>query len=73
MANQDQILQIATMILPLAIGFVKEHQAQGGSIPAEGTPEFAEYMAQLNAHIAQHADAIVEDIERMQREHPRTT
>jgi hypothetical protein len=72
MANQDQILQIANIVAPLIIGFVKSHHKQTSDIPEEGTPEYAAYLAQLEQHIEQHADAVVADIERMQREHPRT-
>lgn len=59
----DQVISIANVLVPTILGFIREHRAaNGGAIPT---------IDEINAHIAQHADAVVEDIERMQRVHPR--
>jgi hypothetical protein len=59
----DQVISIANVLVPSILGFIQEHRAaNAGTIPT---------VEEVNAHIAQHADAVVEDIERMQREHPR--
>lgn len=70
MANQDQILQIVGVVGPLIINFVKSRRAAGQDIPAEGTPEYAAYMKDLDVHIASKADVVVAEIEDMKRRHP---
>lgn len=60
MANSDQIIQLATTLTPLILGFVRSHHRETGEIPT---------VEQVNEHIARRADEVVADIERMKAEH----